>query len=161
MKKLVFGFLITMLIATGCKKTESCQDNTDVAPAAEEQMVVDYLTANGIVATKHKSNMYYQIINQGTGATPNPCSNVTVDYIGKLTSGKEFERNQNMVFRLEGLIGGWVQGIPLVQSGGSVRLIIPPSLAYGSRTIYEDDQRTVKIPGNSVLIFDISLKNVQ
>ncbi len=161
MRKLVFGLLITMMLGTACKKTESCQDNTVVASAAEEKQVTDYLTANGITATKHKSNMYYQVITQGSGATPNPCSTITVAYNGTLINGTSFDSSPRLVYKLESLIGGWVQGLPLIQKGGSIRLFIPPSLGYGSQAIYEQDGRTVKIPGNSVLIFDITLNDVQ
>lgn len=48
------------------------------------------------------------------------------------------------------LISGWVQGLPGMKVGGIRRLIIPPSLAYGSTGQGE-------IPPNAWLVFDIEL----
>jgi len=55
---------------------------------------------------------------------------------------------------LGGLIKGWIIGIPLIQEGGHIKLIIPSSLGYGCDQYYA-------IPGNSVLYFDIHLVDVQ
>ncbi len=50
------------------------------------------------------------------------------------------------------LIAGWVQGLPGMKVGGTRRLLIPPSLAYGSAG--SNDGR---IPANAWLVFDIQL----
>ena len=161
MRKLVAAISLIVLIASGCKKDDDCPANNAVAPASEEQMVKDYLTANGISATKHQSNMYYQVLTPGSGAFPNQCSTVEVNYTLKLTNGSTVEQpTTNQVFNLQGLIPAWIQGIPLVQKGGTIRLITPPSLAYGSQP-QKDRNGNITIPANSVLIFDIRLVNFQ
>jgi FKBP-type peptidyl-prolyl cis-trans isomerase len=153
MRKLVLGLAMVLVLATGCKKDKDCGDDT-VAPASEEQALLEYLTANNIVATKHKSNMYYQISTAGSGGSPNACSVILIDYVGKLTNGVTFDSGTNKSFQLGGLISGWIQGIPLIQRGGQIRLFIPPSLGYGN---YQNRD----IPANSILIFDVTLKDFQ
>jgi len=52
------------------------------------------------------------------------------------------------------VIKGWEQGIVGMKVGGIRRLVIPPSLAYGST-------RNNSIPPNATLVFDIELEDVQ
>ncbi len=95
--------------------------------------------------------MYYTILDPGTGQAPEVCDGVSVKYIGKLTDGQTFDESADpVIFNLSTLIGGWQLGIPLIKTGGKIRLYIPPSLGYGS-------QSTGSIPANSILIFDIDL----
>ena len=51
------------------------------------------------------------------------------------------------------IIQGWVEGVPGMRVGGQRRLIIPPSLAYGSTGANA-------IPPNAWLVFDIDLLGV-
>jgi FKBP-type peptidyl-prolyl cis-trans isomerase FkpA len=53
-----------------------------------------------------------------------------------------------------GVITGWEQGIPGMRVGGLRKLVVPPSLAYGSAG-------SGPIPGNATLLFEIELVNVQ
>ena len=52
-------------------------------------------------------------------------------------------------------IQGWHQGIPGMRVGGRRRIVIPPSLAYGSQGSPPD------IPGNATILFEVTLLNVQ
>jgi FKBP-type peptidyl-prolyl cis-trans isomerase FkpA len=152
-----------MLILTGCLKSDiDCRykDNNIVAPASEEQAVLSYLTANNITATKHSSNMYYEIITPGSGGSPDVCSGVVVNYTGSLTTGVQFDDGLNSMFDLGSLIEGWKEGVPLIQKGGRIKLYIPPSLGYGPNDV-KDNMGTVIIPANSVLVFDITLVSFQ
>jgi FKBP-type peptidyl-prolyl cis-trans isomerase FkpA len=47
-----------------------------------------------------------------------------------------------------------MEGVPLVKKGGKIRLIIPPTLGYGS-------QNRVKIPPYSILDFDVEVLDVK
>lgn len=163
MKRVVLALIAVVFLSTGCfKDDKGCsytQSNT-VAPANEQAAVQDYLTANDIIATQHSSGMYYEILQPGTGGSPNLCSSIQINYVGKLTNGNTFDSNTNAAFTLGALIDGWKKGLPLIQKGGRIKLYIPPSLGYGSSDIKDRDGNVV-IPGNSVLIFDITLVNFQ
>jgi len=54
---------------------------------------------------------------------------------------------------LTNVIQGWQEGIPLFSEGGSGILLIPSALGYGNQSIGN-------IPANSVLIFEVTLINV-
>ena len=116
-----------------------------------------WLDGNSLTYTQHASGIFYQIVAPGTGANPVVCSNVTVKYIGRLTtSSTPVDKNTTGVpFKLGQLITGWQIGIPLVQKGGSIILYIPPSLGYGSAGA------GASIPPNSNLVFSIDLMDVQ
>ncbi len=96
----------------------------------------------------------------GTGAEASPSSCVTVKYSGNLASGTVFDQNYSQPMALQFQLGsgyvipGWEQGIPGMKAGGERRLIIPASLAYGSKA-------QGSIPANSDLIFTVKLISIQ
>ena len=162
MLRTLFSLLCLCLCVTSCfKKNDGCGvvDNT-VAPTSEQTAVKEYLDSNNITATLNPSGFYYKIVSQGSGATPNLCSHITVSYTGQLTDSTVFDHEVNQIFTLGDLISGWKKGLPLIQSGGEIKLYIPPSLGYGSSGL-KDSNGNVVVPGNSILIFDIDLLNVQ
>ncbi|SRR5579871_6166487 len=161
MRRSIFCLLWLYVCLSSCfKKNNGCgvQDNL-VAPKTEQQAVKAYLDSNGITATLHQSGFYYKIVSEGTGTTPNLCSQITVSYTGQLTSGKTFDQETDQIFTLGDLIDGWKKGLPLIQSGGEIKLYIPPSLGYSNNGF--TGINNVVVPPNSILIFDISLLDVQ
>lgn len=135
----------------------ACSDNgcKPVKPEAEEPQITAYAAANGITAMKHHSGLHYQVVNQGSGPTPTYSSKVYVTYTGKRLDGSVFDQATSPVgFTLGGLIEGWQIGLQLIQKGGSIRLIVPSSLAYGCLG-------SGPITPNSILYFDIHLVDVQ
>ncbi|MBI3258539.1 MAG: FKBP-type peptidyl-prolyl cis-trans isomerase [Ignavibacteriae bacterium] len=96
----------------------------------------------------------------GTGAEAVFGSTVTVHYVGTFTDGVKFDsshdRNKPFSFVLgEGqVIKGWDQGVLNMKVGGKRKLVIPPSLGYGSHDYGP-------IPGKSTLIFEVELLGVK
>ncbi len=121
-------------------------------PAAEISLIETYLTANNITnAVKHPAGFYYIIEVEGTGNRPTVCTNVAFTYKGQLTNGTIFDQSATPVLLpLYGLITGWQIGLPLIKTGGKIKLFLPPSLGYGNTAVGS-------IPPNSILIFEVTI----
>ncbi|MCE7914175.1 MAG: FKBP-type peptidyl-prolyl cis-trans isomerase [Nitrosomonas sp. PRO4] len=100
----------------------------------------------------------------GNGEEAEIGKTVSVHYTGWLydenapdKKGKKFDssidRNEHFSFMLGAgrVIKGWDKGVEGMKIGGQRTLIIPPSMAYGSRGAGN------VIPPNSTLIFDVEL----
>jgi FKBP-type peptidyl-prolyl cis-trans isomerase FkpA len=162
MKKVlvIVAFSFTTILS-GCLKssndTNSCEFDTcsRKAPANEIADVQNYLNSKGITATQHCSGVFYIIDAPGSGSSPKDCSNITFSYRGTLTDGSVFDESQTPIsYRLNGLIGGWRNVLPMLKAGGRMRMFIPPSLGYGNR-------QNGSIPANSILIFELTLVDVR
>src|SRR5690606_2753845 len=169
MKKVLAASAILVFFLSSCLKNDkTCnyEDSKVVAPEAEIAKLTDSLAAHGITdATFHPSGFYYTINNPGTGnAITNLCSEITVQYSGKLFNGNVFDATQpgaSAYFQLGGVITGWQKGIALVKAGGSITLYIPPSLAYGSQEIRDQNTGAIIIPANSNLIFEVGVEAIR
>lgn len=98
----------------------------------------------------------------GTGAEANTGRSVTVNYAGYLYSatavdnkGTSFDAGSFPFTVGSGVIAGFSQGVIGMRVGGIRRVIIPPSLGYGSQG------SPPRIPGNATLVFEIELLTVQ
>ena len=96
----------------------------------------------------------------GTGATVKAGDTVTVDYTGAVAAtGVIFQSSkdsgQPVSFPLSQVIAGWSQGIPGMKVGGTRRLLIPASLAYGA-----SPPSGSGIPANADLVFDVTLHKI-
>ncbi len=157
MKSIVFVALASLFMFSSCIKSDSLTPCTNKTPASEDAQMVSYANTNGLAMVKHASGMYYQITNQGTGVFPTASSKVFVTYTGKLLNGNTFDSQSDASrtgFNLGNLIEGWRVGLPLIQKGGSIKLLVPSSMGYGCSGY-------ATIPGNSILYFEISLVDVQ
>ncbi|QFQ32685.1 FKBP-type peptidyl-prolyl cis-trans isomerase [Buchnera aphidicola (Aphis fabae)] len=101
-----------------------------------------------------QSGLMYIIEKPGEGEEITENTEITVHYKGSLINGEEFDnsysRGKPVVFTLKDVILGWKEGLKYIKKGGKIKLVIPPSLAYGNTALNG-------IPGNSTLIFDIDL----
>lgn len=138
---------------------EKMQAVAEQAAQAERQAGVDYLADNakreGVVTLP--SGLQYEVISEGTGATPTASSTVQTHYEGTLISGEVFDssykRGQPAEFPVGGVIAGWTEALQLMKEGAKWRLYIPSELAYGARA-------AGSIPPHSTLVFDIELLKV-
>jgi FKBP-type peptidyl-prolyl cis-trans isomerase FkpA len=101
------------------------------------------------------SGLQYEVIKEGKGSKPKATDTVTVNYEGKLLSGKVFdssyERNQPATFPLNGVIKGWTEGLQLMGVGSKYRFYIPSDLAYGP------NGTGGPIGPNETLVFEVEL----
>ncbi len=171
MKKisLLTVFLVALLLMSSCKKNSpnsACafvQSNA-VAPAAEQQVLLDSLTAHGVQATKDSAGFYYTINFPGTSpGVTSLCSSITVSYRGSFFNGAVFDSTtagNSVTFELGQVILGWQKGIPLIKNTGDITLYIPPSLGYGSSPVTDPNTGIILVPANSFLIFRVVLDGI-
>ena len=155
-------YLLLLVVVTTLSLSSCLKEGNDPFKDAQEQLTKDeeiikkFIVDNNIPALRHESGIYYQIITPGSGThTYTGNSKTTVNYKGRLLSGSIFDQSTNAItFSLGGVIVGWQIGVPLIQKGGKIRLLIPSGYAYGAGG-------SGSIPANAVLDFDIELVDVQ
>lgn len=105
------------------------------------------------------SGLQYEVIEEGSGATPSADDQVEVHYTGTLLDGTKFDssvdRGVPATFGVSQVIPGWVEALQLMKEGAKWRLFIPSHLAYGP----------AGTPGgpigpNQTLLFDVELIKV-
>ena len=120
---------------------------------------VQYLAENslkpGVQVTA--SGLQYEILQQGSGASPSGDDVVRVHYHGTLVDASTFdssyEKNTPLELQVGTSIPGWAEAMQLMTAGSKYRLASPPELAYGSADMGP-------IPPNSVLLFDVELLDI-
>lgn len=120
---------------------------------------IEFLTNNakraGIVVTD--TGLQYEILKNGEGGKPKVSDTVTVNYLGTLLDGTEFDssysRNKPATFPLNRVIKGWTEGVQLMNVGAKYKFYVPSDLAYGARS-------TGKVSSNSTLIFEVELLEI-
>jgi hypothetical protein len=105
--------------------------------------------------TQTPSGLRYKILAPGNGPKPTASNTVVANYRGWLDGGKEFDNGKGIDFPLNGVIGGWTEGLQLIGEGGKLELEIPPKLGYGESGFPPD------IPPNAWLHFEVELLQVR
>ena len=120
-----------------------------------EKYLAENKKKDGVVTLP--SGLQYEVLKEGSGASPKASDTVTVHYRGTLIDGTEFDsslkRNEPASFPLNGVIPGWTEGLQKMKVGGKNRLVVPSDLAYGP-------QGRPGIPPNAVLIFEVELLKI-
>ena len=138
-------FVLFTFITCSKKNDPGC---ISVTPQSESAQIAAFCDANGISYTVDANGIYYQIIDQGSGITPNATS--TLD--GNVVEDKS---TSPVTEALSDFIEGWRIALPYIQKGGHIKMIIPSSLAYGCTGIPN------LIAPNSPLYYDVVLIDVQ
>ena len=119
-----------------------------------------FLAENGkkTGVTTTASGLQYEVLKEGTGPKPKVTDTVTVNYVGTLLDGKEFDssikRNEPATFALNAVIPGWVEALQLMPEGSKWKVYLPSDLAYGSGGTGGD------IGPNATLVFEIELTKI-
>ncbi len=123
------------------------------AKAKGDEFLAQY--AKGAGVTTMTNGLEYKVIKDGTGPTPKDTDTVTVAYRGTLIDGTEFDHNDSFSTPVHGrIIQGWQSALSQMKVGSKWQVAIPPMLGYGPRGM------PPRIPGNSVLVFDMELKSI-
>lgn len=129
------------------------------APAAD---LAPELGIDTSTMTRTESGVLYRDVRVGTGLAAVPGDTVVIHYTGWLADGTRFEasreRGEPLVAGIgpgSRLVRGWNEGIQGMRAGGRRTLVIPPSLAYGSRGAEG------VIPPNATLVFDVELLEIR
>jgi len=137
--------------------------SANASPAMAKLPAAEFLAANakrpGVKSTP--SGLEYMVIKPGSGPTPTANDVALVDYRGALTNGKEFDASkpgQPVPMPLARVVPGFAEALMLMPKGATYRVWLPPEHAYGSED-QRDESGNVVIPGNSVLVFDITMHN--
>jgi len=160
MRKLKFYLIAAawLPLFSGCFKSSSTAPCVSNTVAQDEPAILSYLNSNNITGyVKDPSGLYYKIETQGSGVSPTISSTVYVRYNGTFTDKVSFDSLADETksgWVLGTLVKGWQIGLPLIQKGGRIMMVIPSSLGYGCT-------KTGSIPGNSILVFDIQLIDVK
>jgi FKBP-type peptidyl-prolyl cis-trans isomerase FklB len=151
---------MTALLAALQQKVRQEQAEAFQKLAAENQTKSDeFLTANkaknGIVVLP--SGIQYRVIEEGEGARPNMESGVKVHYRGSKINGHEFDssfaRGVPEEFTIDSVLRGWQEVLPLMKTGATWQVFVPPELAFGARG-------NPPVGPNEALIFDLKLVEI-
>lgn len=157
-KKIIIAssfIVLTAVLLIQCRNTKSTTNN-NTRQVGETTKMERIKTASGLE---------YEIIQEGTGASPKKGDMVTVHYTGWLNkngqpSGQPFDsshnRHQPFTFQIgvNMVIQGWDEGVMTMKVGEKRRLYIPSQLGYGKRGAGS------VIPANADLIFDVELLTI-
>lgn len=105
----------------------------------------------GVVTTD--SGLQYKVIEKGEGPKPTDQDVALVAYKGTLRDGSVFDQNEQAPLPVGGMIPGFTEGLKLMSKGAKYKFWIPPAIAY------KDQSPGAAIPANSLLIFDVELKD--
>ena len=86
-------------------------------------------------AKRTPNGLAYKVLRPGKGTrSPSPFSQVSVHYTGWTTEGRMFDSSvpsgMPRSMRLDEVIKGWSEGVPMMTEGERMRFWVPEKLAY-------------------------------
>lgn len=155
--------LACLLFFTGCFR-----DDSEELKEKEQRLLEKYLLDNGITQAPTASGLYFILLKDTVGISPDITDVVEFEYTGRLIDNQLFgttykdvaeEENiysENFIYGptrliLQYAIPGLAEGFQLMEEGEKATLIMPSDLAYGSNSVGV-------ISRYSTLIFTIHLQ---
>jgi peptidylprolyl isomerase len=128
----------------------------DIPPNADLYFVVKCLD---IVKKGEEFVIDTEDVKPGSGPAVKNGDKISVHYVGKLVSGKQFDSSRDRKKPFEFTVGqgevvpGFDKGVVGMKKGGVRKVRIPPQAAYGAAP-------NQGLPGNSVLNFEIEILSI-
>ena len=171
----VLYFAIVMTKVQTMEEVQAEMDAKNAEAEQNEQTELNaYLAANNIEVEPTASGLYFISTKKGTGRQAEAGKKVKVNYSGFLLNGTYFDTSVEEVAKEQGLyderrpygpldfelgarqvIQGWDEGIAMMKVGGTARLVIPSTLAYGA-----NPRPGGVIQPFNTLVFDVELVEV-
>jgi FKBP-type peptidyl-prolyl cis-trans isomerase FklB len=137
------------------EQAEAFQKLAEENQTKSEEFLAANLGKSGIVALP--SGIQYRIIDEGDGSRPGMESTVKVHYRGSKLNGLEFDssfaRGVPEQFTVNSVLKGWQEVLPLMKTGATWQIFVPPELAFGARG-------NPPVGPNEALIFDLKLVEI-
>lgn len=156
-KEEIQSLLMGLEKAMKTKKDELAKQDAQASLAKGQDFLANNAKKEGVTVTE--SGLQYEVVTATEGDKPSATDTVKVHYKGTFLDGSTFDssydRGTPAVFPLNRVISGWTEGVQLMSVGSKYKFTIPANLAYGP------NGNPPRIPGNSVLQFDIELLEIQ
>jgi FKBP-type peptidyl-prolyl cis-trans isomerase FkpA len=124
--------------------------------AVDTTMIDEHLAGQQMKAETTPSGMRYIIKKKGSGPVTVNGQMATVEYKGYLLNGTVFDQGSyTFPVGARQVIQGWDEILLLMNKGTSLTVFIPSTLAYGNQ------RRSQEILENSILVFDMELKDLK
>ena len=146
---------IALLLAAGIGGAYVASQKAVISALSPEQ----FLAANAKKAGVHSTvdGVQYQVIKPGSGDKPTAADVALIEYRGTLLNGTQFDASkpgQPVALPVAQVVPGFAEAMMLMPRGAKYRVWIPPQLGYGP-------QDNGPIPANSVLVFEITMRDFQ
>ena len=118
--------------------------------------------AQGVQKTTTESGLTYIRLLDGDGASPKSGDKVKIWYVGRLSTGKVFDKVEKSVKFTVGdksLIPGFSEALALMKEGERARFIMPHNIAYGDKGS-TGLGGVVVVPPNETISFEVLMQKV-
>jgi FKBP-type peptidyl-prolyl cis-trans isomerase FkpA len=151
----MLGLAAALALSAGAATAQKSQSQLDWE-ANQAAYLTENLKKPGWKATA--SGLQYKRSSKANakGAQPTADSEVEVKYVGTTISDNEFDataEGETSSFKLEDVIAGWREAIPMMREGEVWDFAIPAELGYA-------DRAKPGIPAGSALLFKVTLVKV-
>jgi len=146
---------VGLLLAGGIAAAYVTSEKAVMTAMTPDQFMAANARHLGVQTTA--SGIEYQVLAAGSGAKPTASDIAVVDYKGSLLNGTQFDASEPghpAHLPVAAVVPGFAEALMLMPKGATYRVWIPPQLAYG-------DHESGPIPANSVLVFDLTLEDIQ
>ena len=159
--------ILILIFLTGCLNKPDNKSSVKQAPGtdlielnrslitSDRQMITDYISKSDISFKETETGLWYSIVDKGGGEAIKTGDDVSYYFECKLIDGNPCYSGSNTLrVGYASVERGVTEGLQLMKPGSDYIFIIPPYLAHG----LTGDGR--KIPGRSILIYRIKIKEV-
>ncbi len=160
---LVFCLISGLFIA--CEKTAPYDGDAQLV--IDDAIISKWIQDNSATFTKHSSGVYYSIGRAGTGDKLIGLEDTLyVQYEGRVLDADSafsstLTETDTLRVMLSAVMPGWQKVVPLIKSGGQIRMIIPSTLAYQNRPVSYGNNKYQQVPENSILDFTVNIRKIK